>query len=130
MNSDEKLIVIVDDSEVIRNGLKNCLIAMDFQFIEAVDGENGIEVVKNNDGKISLLIIDLNMPKLSGIEMMEELAANSIGNDIPKILLNSEPPQEFLSLRSRIPNLQAVMMKPIMEAKFISVVKKLINKTS
>ena len=130
MKSDEKIIVIVDDSEVIRNGLKNCLIAMDFQFIEAIDGENGIEVVKNNDGKISLLIIDLNMPKLSGIEMMEKLAANSIGNDIPKILLTSEPPQEFLSLRSRIPNLQAVMMKPIMEAKFISVVKKLINKTS
>ena len=130
MKSYEKLIVIVDDSEVIRNGLKNCLIAMDFQFIEAIDGENGIEVVKNNDGKISLLIIDLNMPKLSGIEMMEKLAANSIGNDIPKILLTSEPPQEFLSLRSRIPNLQAVMMKPIMEAKFISVVKKLINKTS
>ncbi len=130
MKSYEKLIVIVDDSEVIRNGLKSCLIAMDFQFIEAIDGENGIEVVKNNDGKISLLIIDLNMPKLSGIEMMEKLAASSIGNDIPKILLTSEPPQEFLSLRSRIPNLQAVMIKPIMEAKFISVVKKLINKTS
>ena len=129
MNNDEKLIVIVDDSEVIRNGLKNCLIATDFRFIEAVDGEDGIEAVKKHDGKISLLIIDLNMPKLNGIEMMEKLAANSIGNDIPKILLTSEPPQEFLSLRSRIPNLQAVMMKPIMEAKFISVVQKLINQT-
>ena len=129
MDISKKFIAIIDDSKPMREAIINYLTKTDFQFIEAVDGEDGIEVVKKNDGKISLLIIDLNMPKLNGIEMMEKLAANSIGNDIPKILLTSEPPQEFLSLRSRIPNLQAVMMKPIMEAKFISVVQKLINQT-
>ena len=129
MDISKKFIAIIDDSKPMREAIINYLTKTDFQFIEAVDGEDGIEVVKKHDGKISLLIIDLNMPKLNGIEMMEKLAANSIGNDIPKILLTSEPPQEFLSLRSRIPNLQAVMMKPIMEAKFISVVQKLINQT-
>ena len=127
MKKDENLIVIVDDSEIIRNGIKNCLIATDYQFVEAVDGLEGIEVVKKFGDKISLLIIDLNMPKLNGIEMMEEMSSHSIGNDIPKILLTSEPPHEFLSLKTRIPNLQAVMMKPIMEQKFIAVINKIIG---
>ncbi|MDC0253589.1 response regulator [Bacteriovoracales bacterium] len=127
MDISKKFIAIIDDSKPMREAIINYLTKTDFQFIEAVDGEDGIEVVKKNDGKISLLIIDLNMPKLNGIEMMEKLAVNSLGNDIPKILLTSEPPQEFLSLRSRIPNLRGWMVKPIMEQKFIAIVNKILE---
>ena len=87
MDINEKFIAIVDDSEPMRSAIASHLANTNFQFIEAVDGRDGIELVKKYSGKISLLIIDLNMPKLNGIEMMEKLAANSIGNDIPKILL-------------------------------------------
>ena len=127
MDINEKFIAIVDDSKPMRSAITSHLANTNFQFIEAVDGLDGIELVKKYSGKISLLIIDLNMPKLNGIEMMEELAANSIGNDIPKILLTSEPPNEFLSLKSRIPNLKGWMVKPIMEQKFIFVVNKILK---
>ncbi|MDC0255639.1 hypothetical protein OAK75_12130 [Bacteriovoracales bacterium] len=51
----------------------------------------------------------------------------SIGLEIPKILITSEPPNNFDVLRKTIPKLKWRMVKPIVEKKFSSVVNKVIN---
>ena len=121
MINNSEFIAIIDDSEIFRNTVKKMLINFEYEFLEGSNGEEGLEVIKDFRDKISLLIIDLNMPKLNGIQVIEKMHQESIGKDIPIILFTSEPPKEFEDLRSRIPNLKAWMMKPIMEPKFIAV---------
>ena len=127
MEKYEKFIVLVDDSLIFRNSIKSCLDQYDYQFIEGNNGEEGVQIFKDFVGKISLLIVDLNMPKMNGIKMMEKMTNLSLGLDIPKILITSEPPKNFDVLRKTIPKLKCWIVKPIVEKKFSSVVHKVIN---
>mgnify|MGYP001172159593 FL=1 len=127
MNKEVKFIAIVDDSDFFRNSVKKILSDFDCYFLEACDGEEGFKVIKKNHNSIGLLIIDLNMPKLNGIQVLEKMFSESIGKEIPVILFTSEPPKEFDKLRKRITNLRAWMLKPIMEKKFTIVARKLLK---
>ena len=127
MGSYKTFIVLVDDSQIFRNSIKSSLSQFDYQFIEGNDGEEGLQIFKDFVGKISLLIVDLNMPKMNGIKMMEKMTSLSLGIEIPKILITSEPPKDFELLRKTIPQLKCWIVKPIVEKKFSFVVNKVIN---
>ena len=67
-----KKVLIIDDSEAIRSQLKESLLQKEsFDIIEAENGEEGYEIAKNQD--CNLIIVDLNMPKMGGMELLESL---------------------------------------------------------
>jgi len=127
MENEKKFIVLIDDSKVVRNRLKVFLKSIGHSFLEAENGIEGLEIVKKYNDEISLLLVDYHMPKLNGLDMIEEIHSSSFGNDVPIILLTSEPPKDFKSLKERINNLKAWMIKPIVERILLSVVKKFIK---
>ncbi|MDO5654817.1 MAG: sigma-54 dependent transcriptional regulator [Flavobacteriaceae bacterium] len=79
-------ILIIEDEQAIRNVLKNILIDEDksFKVDEAADGEEGLNLIKNND--YDLVISDIKMPKKDGIEVLE-LALN-YNPDIPFLMIS------------------------------------------
>ena len=80
-------ILIVEDHELTRFGLKTTFDGIDFvgTAFEAESGEKALEVVYNN--KIDLVIMDLGLPNMNGIEAAKKI--KTYNNDIKIIMLTS-----------------------------------------
>ena len=77
-------ILIVDDEERIRNVIKTYAKNENYQTLEAADGYEAIELVKEN--KIDLIILDIMMPKLDGFETLKRIKKIQ---DMPVIMLSA-----------------------------------------
>ena len=65
-------VLVIDDSQMIRENLKNLIIKAGCKFVgEAIDGEQGLE--KYKELKPDLVILDITMPKKCGIECLEDI---------------------------------------------------------
>ncbi len=79
-------ILIIEDEAAIRNVLKNILLDEDKKFIihEAANGEEGVKMLLENN--YELIICDIKMPKLDGIEVLETSVKKEL--DIPFIMIS------------------------------------------
>lgn len=77
-------ILVVDDEFLIRNVIKEYLENENYNVLEAEDGIEALEIVKNND--IDFMILDIMMPKLDGYSTMKEIKKIK---KIPTIMLSS-----------------------------------------
>ena len=78
-------ILIVEDEAALRDSLASQLKAADFTVDTAADGEEGLYAAK--EYPIDLAIIDLGLPKLSGIELISQL--RGAGRSIPILILTA-----------------------------------------
>ena len=79
-------ILVVDDEERMRKLIRDFLVKSGYLVVEAADGEQAYDMfVSNND--ISLIIMDIMMPKMNGYETSEEIRKLS---DVPIILLTAK----------------------------------------
>ena len=83
-------IMIVDDSRIMRNTVKGTFsgIASACKFVEAQDGEEALAMLEEQN--IHLILLDWNMPKLSGIDFLKQVRAIDKFKDIPIIMVTSE----------------------------------------
>jgi len=81
-------VLIVDDSRVVRKLIRNVLEKNDFNCLEAENGIDALEKLVLND--IDIIMADLNMPKMSGYELIKSIRSNDIYNDIPILMLTTE----------------------------------------
>ena len=77
-------ILICDDEELIRDVIKEYLLMEHFDVLEASNGIEAIEQVKNND--IDLIVMDIMMPKMDGYQAIREIKKLK---DIPFIMLSA-----------------------------------------
>ena len=82
-------ILIVDDSPTIRRMVKTSLahIAPDVEFVEAASGLEGIERLALNN--IELMVLDLNMPDMHGLEVLGFVRSHRRYNHVPVIVLTT-----------------------------------------
>ena len=92
MNSTKKIrILTVDDSKAILGLLKRNLTDQGFDVIQAIDGQNALEVLEAAEPKPNMIITDLNMPRLDGFGFIK--AVRALKNDdarLPIICLTTE----------------------------------------
>ncbi len=84
-------ILVVDDSRIMRNVLKNILKEKDIgdeAILEASDGMEALKILKNS--KIDLVLLDWNMPKLNGIELVKIVRSEEELKNVPIIMVTSE----------------------------------------
>ncbi len=86
MTENKKLILIIDDEAGIRNLLKFRLVSFGFDVLMAEDGYAGIELAKSK--KPDLIILDIMMPYLNGIEVCKKLKSDFSTKDIPIVFLS------------------------------------------
>ena len=79
-------ILIVDDEARMRKLIKDFLIKNDYKTLEAGDGEEAIEVFEENRNKISLILLDVMMPKLDGWSVLRKIRNES---QVPVIMLTA-----------------------------------------
>jgi two-component system chemotaxis response regulator CheY len=83
-------ILIVDDSRIMRSTVKGVFagISSACKFVEAQDGEEALAQMEANS--VNLVLLDWNMPKLSGIDFLKQVRAIDKYKDIPIIMVTSE----------------------------------------
>ena len=79
-------ILVVDDESRMRKLIRDFLIQKDFNILEAEDGEKAIETFEKEKDKISLIILDVMMPKLDGWSVLRQIRQTS---KIPIIMLTA-----------------------------------------
>ena len=79
-------VLIVDDELRMRKLIKDFLSAKWYSILEAEDGEKALEVFKNNKNKISLILLDVMMPKLDGWSVLRQIRQDS---KVPIIMLTA-----------------------------------------
>ena len=84
-------ILIVDDSRIMRNIVKNTLLSLKYPadvFTEAADGEEAFSILEKSE--ITLLLLDWNMPNLNGLELVKRLRSLEKFQNLPIIMVTSE----------------------------------------
>jgi len=88
----KKNILIIEDDDFFRELIKKKLLSKDFDVLEAVDGEKGIEAMKEK--KPDLVLLDLLLPNIDGFEVLLKVKADSSVSSIPIIILSNLGQQE------------------------------------
>jgi len=83
-------ILSVDDSAATRYFIKKAVDVLGFEFFEAADGKQGLEVLDRENGMIDLILLDRHMPVMDGMEMLKELKANDKLKMIPVTMVTVE----------------------------------------
>ncbi len=83
-------ILIVDDSEMIRNFHCYILKNAGFEVITAVDGADALEKLYGSDQQIDMAITDINMPNMDGYTFIERLREDSEYEDMPIVIVSTE----------------------------------------
>ena len=87
-------VLIVDDSAAIRKILQRVLNQTEIPLgavYEAGDGLEAIEALKKNT--VGLILSDINMPNLDGIQMLSQIKANDLWKGIPVVMVTTEGSQ-------------------------------------
>ena len=96
INPDLKILV-VDDFTTMRRIVKNILTQLGFkEVIEADDGTSALDILKKE--KVDLIISDWNMPKMTGLDLLKEVRADSAMADTPFIMVTAEAQQDNIIL--------------------------------
>jgi two-component system chemotaxis response regulator CheY len=82
-----KVILTVDDSASVRQLISFTLRAEQYTVAEAVDG---CDALAKLSGEIHLIITDLNMPRMDGIELIRQIRMNSKHKYVPILVLTTE----------------------------------------
>jgi len=85
-----KTVLVVDDSRIMRNIVKNTFSEMKIpcQFLEAGDGKEALKMLLGNT--VNLVLLDWNMPELSGFDFLKQVRAMEQYKNLPIIMVTSE----------------------------------------
>lgn len=117
-------ILIVEDHELTRFGLKTAFESCDFidQIFEAESAETGLEIASNNE--INLIIMDLGLPGMDGIEATKKVKA--LNKDIKIVILTSHNDEQEV-LNSLKAGANAYCSKEINPKRLIQVVQSVLD---
>jgi len=123
-----KTVLIVDDSRTIRQQVTFTLKKGGFEVIEASDGVEGLDRLKEHGPNIGMVISDVNMPNMDGIEMVETIGADATlkGHNFPIIMLTTEGSSELVN-RAKKAGAKGWLVKPFEPDVLISAAKKFLE---
>ena len=111
----ERTALVVDDDPGVRRALRHYLERDHFNVLEASSGEDALAAVASGF-RLDLLLVDVELPALSGADVARELAATRPG--LPVVFVSGRPPSE-LAAAGAIPPGAAVLHKPFDEQQLL-----------
>jgi two-component system chemotaxis response regulator CheY len=116
-----KRILTIDDSKTIRDMLKFTLLDAGFHVQQAVDGQDGVDILARE--QFDVVITDINMPKMDGYGVIRHMRANSDHKSTPILVLTTESETEKRNL-ARDAGATGWMVKPFDPAALIATINK------
>jgi two-component system chemotaxis response regulator CheY len=119
-------VLVVDDSLMIRKQVGATLRGLGYCVIEAVDGVDALEKLTAN-ADACLIVCDVNMPRMNGLELLEALAAR--GSAVPVVMLTTEGQPELMQ-RAKALGAKGWIVKPFKPEFLTATAKKLAPMTA
>lgn len=114
-------ILIIDDSQSIRENLEEILQNSGHATKTAQDGLDGLELIKNE--LFDVVFCDMNMPNMDGLTMVEQLAKLE-DVDMPNIFMLTAQDASHLKSRAKAAGVKGWIVKPVDAKKVLLVVEK------
>ena len=89
-----KRVLVVDDEKLIVKGIRFSLMQDGMEVDCAYDGEEALELAKNNE--YDLLLLDVMLPKMDGFAVLEYMNQEQWIDDIPVIVISGEDSEEYI----------------------------------
>lgn len=90
----DKKILVVDDSDIIRNLLKK-MFNDEYEIITADDGQEALDIISKNNDLFGMLL-DLNMPNVNGFAVLDYFRQNSLFSKIPVAIITGDDSKETI----------------------------------
>ena len=119
-----KTVLAVDDSASLRQMVSVVLCGGGYQVVEAVDGVDALSKLTGQD--LDLVLTDLNMPKMDGLEFTRQLRAMPQYKFVPVVLLTTESNTEK-KMQGKAAGATAWIIKPFDPDQLLAVVKKVMR---
>ena len=119
-----KLIMTVDDSASVRQMVSFTLKGAGYEVLEAVDGQDALAKLQGK--RIQMMITDLNMPNMDGIELIRAVRADSAHKFTPIVLLTTES-QDGKKKEGKAAGATGWIVKPFKPEQLLAVIKKVVG---
>jgi two-component system chemotaxis response regulator CheY len=116
-----KRILTIDDSKTMRDMLMLTLAEAGFDVLQAVDGQDGLDVLGNE--QVDVVITDINMPRMDGYEVIRQLRSDPSHKTTPILVLTTESEAEKKNL-AREAGATGWMVKPFDPDRLVATVRK------
>lgn len=83
-------ILVVEDSNLMRKAIAKVVTSIGFQPVEASNGVEALEQLKENKAEIGLVIMDWNMPVMDGYEALVQIRSDEEFDEVPVLMATSE----------------------------------------
>src|SRR5579859_312615 len=101
-------VLVIDDSLMVRQQVGRTLSGAGFSVVDATDGVDALQKLANNP-ETRLIVCDVNMPRMNGIEFLERL--NAEGSGVPVVMLTTEGQPELIA-RAKALGAKGWIVKP------------------
>ncbi|UJW84087.1 response regulator [Devosia sp. SL43] len=117
-------VLTVDDSRTILAMLHHTLSNAGFEVLQAEDGKQGLDVLKNE--QVDVVITDINMPVMDGIEFIRHVRATGNHQSLPILILTTETSQDKRD-QGKAAGGTGWIVKPFDPEKLISVINRVVH---
>jgi two-component system chemotaxis response regulator CheY len=118
-----KKVLIVDDSPTVRQQVAAALVPAGFEVLDAQDGEEGLQQLRAHPD-LALILCDVNMPGMSGLEMLDVAGKDAPPALPPIIMLTSEGRADLIA-RAKQGGAKGWLIKPVKPEQLVAVARKI-----
>ncbi|MDH5723811.1 MAG: response regulator [Alphaproteobacteria bacterium] len=124
---EEYNILLVEDNQTVRDVTENMLRRMGYNVEICADGLQALQYLKKNHDNFDLVVSDHNMPKMTGLELVENISLEL--PDLPFVFLSGYSEEEMYKKINHHPSIKAVLKKPVMKEDLAEAIKKVFEET-
>lgn len=117
-------VLIVDDSGSMRDIERSLLVEMNIQTFEAEDGEQALDLLRAMN-HFDLILLDINMPKLNGLQTLKKIKLCKKYNHIPVIMCTTCKSKEHVSTALKL-GASNYIVKPFQSESFVRKIEQVI----
>ncbi len=118
-----KKVLVVDDSALIHQMYKMVLMRYKCEILDALNGQDGLEKLEKNPD-VSLVLLDINMPVMNGIEFIKKVNALGKFGHIPIVMVSTEGREED-TMRGLALGAKGYVKKPFQPSALHAIIEKL-----
>ena len=127
MNNFLKILLIEDDMiEVMKLNRAISSLKLNHQVVEAQNGEEALEILKNKDTLPDIILLDLNMPKINGIEFLKIIKNDHKLKYLPTIILTTSNNKRDLLACFKI-GIAGYILKPLKYEDYVFKIKNILS---
>ncbi|WP_437318308.1 response regulator [Sorangium sp. So ce385] len=119
-----KKILLVEDSNTVRQQVGILLSGAGYSILEADNGRDAVATVSAHKADLAMIIADVNMPVMNGIEMLESLRDKGLASGVPILMLTTEGQPELID-KARKAGAKGWIIKPFKPDLLLAAVRKL-----